>query len=298
MYLPTPLRESAQAGQHNFLKLITDVAQMAGFEVSYSPAETVDVLKAAHQPGYSLFHMQEPLAKRSVSIRRAYFYPFWHIERSNKRWQFEVATSKFPTVTHPDKMRFFEFWQKRLFSDAPKQARRDGIVLIPLQGKLLVRRSFQACSPIEMIEDTLKHDPHRQIIATLHPNEIYSAEEITALEKLEALHDRFECRVGGSEDLLRICDYVVTQNSAVAFSGFFFRKPCILFARSDFHHIAINVSDTGVEEAFEKVLGHDPDYQGYVHWFLQDMSINAGRPEAADKIKAALVRAGWPMNEG
>ncbi len=299
MYLPQPLYQSARAGEHNFLRLIEDVARRAGYSVEVMEHDTASMRQASRDPGYSLFHMEEPFATRSVTIRRAYFYPFWQIERVGRRWQFEVAKTPFPTsaADHPDITRFFRFWQKRQFGDAATKARKDGFVLMPLQGRLRDKRSFQTCSPERMIANTLEQVAGKPVIATLHPNETYSEQEIATLEKLESTHDNFEVRMGGSNELLAGCDYVVTQNSSVAFSALFFEKPSILFAAADFHHVAANVADTGVEGAFEMILSHKPDYAAYAHWFLQEMCINAGRPEARKKIEAALVKAGWPMDK-
>ena len=96
------------------------------------------------------------------------------------------------------------------------------------------------------------------------------------------------------EHLLHDCDYVVTMNSAVGFFGYFFEKPCILFGDIDFHHIALGATP-GDLSAFDKIESHTPDYARYVWWFWQHMSINAGRPEAEDKIRDALIRGGWPL---
>lgn len=293
MYLPDPLRKSAMAGTHNFIGLIESVLREAGFDIEFPKGEA----KLMPPPGYSVFHMQEPYKNRSLNIRRAYFYPFWHIEPSNARWDFAVAQRKFRPEDghHPDKARFTQFWQKKMFGDGPALARRDGFVLLALQGILTRQRSFQTCSPIEMVAATLTHEPSRKIIATLHPNETYDPEETRALERLVDKYQRFEVQTGGSEKLLRLCDYVVTQNSSVAFSGFFFGKPCILFGQSDFHHIAVNVAQDGVQHAFERIGSVRPDYAGYLHWFLQENTINAGRPEAKAKIRNVLAQAGWPV---
>jgi hypothetical protein len=36
-----------------------------------------------------------------------------------------------------------------------------------------------------------------------------------------------------------------------------------------------------------------PDYDAYLWWFFQKMSINAGRPDVEDNISAELRRLGW-----
>ena len=146
-----------------------------------------------------------------------------------------------------------------------------------------------------MLSHVMTQDQDRPVIATLHPNELYSDKELKALDQLVQKHPRLTVKPGDMQAMLRGCDYVVTQNSAAAFSGYFFAKPAILFGRIDFHHIAANVHTLGVERAFEEVQLSKPDYAGYVHWFWQIMSINAGRSDAENKIKQTLIRAGWPM---
>ncbi|WP_127116123.1 hypothetical protein [Shimia sediminis] len=292
-FLPDGLRQSAEAGEHNFIGKIETVVRAAGMGVDFQDPSRA----RPDDPGYSLFHMQDPLNPRGATIRRNYFYPFWHIEHGNQRWDWDVARARFdlPDVNRAEINRFYGYWQKRLFGDALRNVTRDGFVYVPLQGKLLERRSFQECSPIRMLQRVLEQVPDRPIIAALHPKEHYEPDEIQALDKLDHDFDRLEIRIGDMEPLLAGCDYIVTQNSGVAFSGFFFGKPCVLFAKIDFHHIACNVSSLGVDAAFARVQDIVPDYAGYVWWFLQHMSINAGRPEAEEKIRNRLAVLRWPV---
>ena len=81
----------------------------------------------------------------------------------------------------------------------------------------------------------------------------------------------------------------------MAFNGILFEKPMILFARSDFHHIAANAEALGVAQAFDAVQTMTPNFAAYLWWFWQQMAINAGRPEAQDQIRASLRRGGWPV---
>jgi hypothetical protein len=296
-YLDPALRTSAQAGQHNFIARIADVVTLAGFDIEYRADTPAEILKAEFRPGYSLFHMAPPLAARSLTMRRVYHYPFWAIEHSAKRWEWRVAATDFPQsdVQRSEADRFFRFWQNRLFGDLPGSSDRQGFVYVPLQGRLLQHRSFQQCAPIEMIEHVLAQDQHRKVVAALHPKETYSAQEHQALKALVAKHPRLQVTTGDMEQHLTHCDYVVTQNSAAAFSGSFFGKNAILFAKSDFHHIAANISELGIQTAFDRVGTTAPDFAGYLFWFWQQMSINAGRSQAQDQIRDALRRGGWPV---
>ncbi|MFU8864312.1 MAG: hypothetical protein ACNA7O_10380 [Rhodobacterales bacterium] len=253
-------------------------------------------LASALRPGYAIFHMDNPTHDRAVTMRRAYHYPFWQIETTAERWHWHVAGSAYvPDEIDPVEARRFQtFWRQRLFADAaPLQ--RCGFVYIPLQGRLTERRSFQAASPVDMVKAALSYDPERLVIATFHPKEVYSAAERQAIHDLAAQNPRLSVQTGGMENLLPKCDYIVTQNSSAAFNGLLFDKPILLFARSDFHHIAANVHKLGVAGAFQAVQHMTPDSATYLWWFWQKMSINAGRPEAEDQIRASLQRAGWPV---
>lgn len=90
-----------------------------------------------------------------------------------------------------------------------------------------------------MIERTLAIFPNYKIVATLHPKEIYSVRELNAVEHLERTYPNLEVRTGQMEVLLDQCAFVVTQNSSIAFNGYFFEKPAVLFWKIDFHHIAL-----------------------------------------------------------
>lgn len=296
-YLEDSLRDSAREGTHNFIGQIARVAQNAGFSVEYRGNSLADRTASIARDGYALFHMEQPTTEHGLCFRRVYHYPFWAIEPTNERWDWRVAKAAFdPRETDPKLARpFYRRWQQRLFKDAPATATQEGFIFVPLQGRLLERRSFQLVSPVEMILSTLQHDPKRQVIATLHPNEHYTREEQKRLEQLQERFSHFHVKTGGMVELLRTCDYIVTENSSVAFNGYFFGKPSVLFARSDFHHIAASVDHLGVARAFEDVTQMRPDYARYIHWFWQQMSINAGRPEAPERIAEALRRNGWPI---
>ena len=290
---PEMLRSAAEGG-HNFLNLIKGVVEDAGLSVDLVPNHPGTRRNAGRDGGYDLFHMDPPTHDRAVTIRRAYHYPFWAIEQSAERWNWHVARAEFPgAANRKEADRFAGFWRKRLFGE--HEVTRDGHVYVPLQGLIRQHRSFQACAPVDMIRAVLRHNPDRRVVATLHPNESYDARDLAALDAIRAEFSRFSVETGNMVEHLATCDYVVTQNSSAAFNGYFFGKPCVLFARVDFHHIAANVATLGVADALAAVHDMQPDYAGYLHWFWQRMSINAGRPEAPAQIAAALRRAGWPV---
>ena len=291
-YLEESLRKSAQAGEHNFINLIVDVLKEANLEPVFDHLP----IKGKPSEGLSLTHLAQPPNDNGLVFRRVYHYPFWRIEAVAQRWHWDVAQMAFdPAQADTDAPRFYRYWQKRLFGDASQNARRDGYIYVPLQGKLDQQRVFQSCTPLEMIGHCLKHGGGRPVIAALHPSEKYSQIELAQLKALAATEPRLTIDTGNMVQHLQGCDFVVTQNSGVAFSGFFFGKPALLFGQIDFHHITTRADLGALGESFATVAEAAPPVAEYVWWFWQAQSINAGRPDAKEKIAARLRRFGWPV---
>jgi len=241
-----------------------------------------------------LHHMRDPQGPRELCLRRAHFYPFWRIEASNDRWQWEVARTPFDlaAVDPVAAEGFRQRWQRNLLGAAPVS--REGFLFLPLQGHLSQRRSFQAASPLEMIEHTLDRVPGKPLLATLHPKERYSGRDLAALDRLAARHPRLRLVTDRAEDLLRQCDGVVTQNSTVALAGFFADKPAVLFGQIDFHHIAGSVPREGMDRAFAR-LDEAPDFAAYLFWFFRHHAINGGSDAAGAQVVARFRAHGWQM---
>ncbi|MGP3696896.1 hypothetical protein [Rhodobacter sp. NSM] len=292
IYLPSPMREDAAAGKVNIVNRIGAAVAPQGIRLAIHSDAPEELSDPARRQGWSLFHMQEPVGPRCLCLRRAYHYPFWQIEATNERWWFDVAQTPFdPATVDPAAARpFYQRWLKRLLGE--RTVSRDGFIFMPLQGRLGEHRSFQSMSPIAMIHAVLEHDP-RPIRATLHPKEHYGPSELHALEDLMRRYPRLWVGRTDPLPLLAACDLVVTQNSSVALTGYFLRKPVVLFAGIDFHHIAGSVPRDGVTKAFGLAEGAVPDHERYLYWFFQCNTINAGAPEAEARISARLTRHGW-----
>ena len=280
-YLSARKREMVAAGT-GIHGLVAQAVQAEGWAVQLH-----DKADPAIGPGYHLIDNLAVLTPHCLVLRRCHMEPFYRIEATNDRWNWDVVDQKF--VPRPGAEWFLKYWQKQIFKDLPMAS--GGYIFMPLQGKLLERRHFQALSPIEMIEATLQADPKREVRATLHPKESYGPEELAALHQFG---DRFEVSDQPSMPLLAGCDYVVTQNSAMAFTGYFARKPAVLFAEIDFHHIAGSVPRLGVDEAFRVATRPQP-FASYLHWFLRDQAISAWSEDCMAKIVARLRGLGWPI---
>lgn len=291
-YLEPPMLASARAGTFNFLNVLKAAVDSAGWRLEWHQTGPEARRLAPTRDGYALFHAEAPTHDHALSFRRAYHYPFWQIEPAQQRWRFAVAQAAYdPAGIDPTKAHgFAEALRNRVLPGPPPGS--GGPVLIALQGQIRRCRSFQTMSPVEMVKTVAATG--RACVATLHPNETYDAADHAALANLAQSHPNLT--IGGQTmRLIRDCAFVATQNSAVAFDGYLLGKPAVLFGQIDFHHIALNVADLGAAEALKKAETHRPDFDLYLYWFLQRRAINATRPDAQERILAAMRRGGWPI---
>lgn len=298
LHLGPGLYRRAVRGDHAFSALIRAAFEHAGYTVSVARDTPAARLQSRLDGAFTITDETAPVNARSLVLRRAYVGAFWRLETTQKRWESDVARAAFdPESVPPEPAEiFFERWQKELFGAATRHARRGGFLLMPLQDRLLDQRSFQAMAPTQMIDAVCREGPDKPVVLTLHPDVRYSPEERAALDMLVARHRRLSISQVPVDELLRTCDAVICQNAAAAFRGYFFRKPSILFAGTDFHHIAARVSDHGVAGAFRAIETARPDYARYLFWFLRMHAIGAGQADATARIAAAARRAGWPLD--
>jgi hypothetical protein len=292
LFVPDHSLSRARDGQVPIFRVLAE--GLTGWRVHIHRDGMVARHLARFRAGFAMVYKQPPAGPRCLSLRRAYLPPFWRIERTEKRWEFDIARASFDPIAcqNPDAARFYNYWQSRLFE--AQSLRREGFLYLPLQGHVRTRRSFQAQSPLQMIETTLAQDP-RPVIASLHPKETYAPADRAALDALSRRFPRFTLSTRPSAELLAACDHVVTQNSAVALHGFFAGKQAVLFADIDFHHIAGFVPRDGVARAFARLNEPAPDFAAYLLWFFRTDCINTNAPDAAAQVRARLSALGWPV---
>lgn len=297
IYLDPVALTMAREGSFGFVKRVSAAFEGRGFDVILTEDTETERLLSEAREGYSLFLMKEPDHPRALSMRKAYYYPFWRIEDTAQRWAFRVAGKTFdPTEIDTDTAaEWFSRWGRFLFRKAPQRAEKAGMIYVPLQGRLLDHRSFQAMSPVEMIGEVQARAGSRRIMLGLHPGESYSADEIAAVERIAQADPRVNLQTGGMEEALRACDLVVTQNSSAALSGFFFRKPALLFGETDFHHQMPRVSQLGVDQAWRTAEALTPAYARYLYWFIQLNAIKADTADAENQIIETCRSYGWEI---
>jgi len=91
------------------------------------------------------------------------------------------------------------------------------------------------------------------------------------------------------------CNFIVTQNSSVAFHAILFKKPAILFGAIDFHHICINVNREGLDKAFDAVETRTLDFEKYLYWYWHLNAINLESNDVSQQLYDRFMELGWTL---
>ena len=279
---------------HPFFSRAQTAFESLGLKVDYILDTDANRAESIFLEAYAMFFFKDSLHERALDVRGTPIGPFYRMEKEADRARYRLVDRAFQPAKLPRQQAnsFYKIWQRLLIPDAP--APFAGAVLIPLQGKLLKRRSQQAMSPVEMIKATIKHEPNRPIWLKLHPNETYTDAEMQALAAL--CDDRVRLIDVDLDTALKGCDYIVTQNSSVLLHGLFYGRPAIVFADCEFHHPFQSVRrGVPVDQAFARVLEDVPDFAKYAYWYLQLNCINTSREWAEDMIIAQCREFGWQI---
>lgn len=294
IYLDEASLISARTGRYPVMSRLEQGFTSAGLRVYFEQDTEIMRLRSAARSEYALFLAQTPFHERALTLRRVYAFPFWSIETTNKRWEWAAAKARYsPDVARADAAEAFtRRWRAKWFPGV-QAGQKEGFIYVPLQGRLTTQRSFQYCSPLEMLKLLFEAYPNREKVITLHPGEVYTSSERAQLRTLIAEHPQAQMSEMAAERLLAGCDFVVTQNSSVALKGFFLEKPAVLFGRIDFHHIAKSVFEHGPEAAFQSVADADLPFEDYLYWFFEVQAINAQREDAAERFLQTCRSVGW-----
>jgi hypothetical protein len=293
-YLGEGGRKAVLEGQNRITTRVASAVKAAGWEVRLCPSEERPLIPG--RAGYHLVSNEEVPSANCMTLRRVGWDPFWRIERTNDRWNWQIAGQDFgPSGADTSRSaQFLGYWGKQLFGKAA--ATSGGGVFVPLQGKLTQQRHFQAASPLQMLEAVAKRWPDRAIQVTLHPREDYSATELASLDQMIADLPNVSLARVGSDALLLACDLVVTQNSTMALRGYVAQKPAMIWARIDFHHIAASVPRDGIEAAFAAVeAGPLPDFGSYLLWYFRENCLRSWDKDVEAAIRDRLRTLDWPL---
>lgn len=299
LYLGESGRAAVLAGQARITTRVKAAVEAAGWQVVLCADEERSEIPG--REGYHLVVNHPVPSDNCLTLRRVGWEPFWRIERTNDRWDWQAAGETFDPETIEAKkgQQFVKHWGPKLFDGQTPGA--GGGVFVPLQGKLTEKRHFQAVSPLDMVRAVARRWTKRRISLTLHPGEDYAPDEMEALGRLVEQTPNVRLATGGSDAELLGCDLVVTQNSSMALKGFVAGKPALLWARIDFHHIAGSVPRDGREAAFKAAeaamagTAGTPEFGRYLVWYLKMRCLRSWDTQVEPAICARLRDLGWPI---
>ncbi|MCF6272654.1 MAG: hypothetical protein L3J37_05595 [Rhodobacteraceae bacterium] len=291
------MRAHIDQGQHAFSNVLRSSFEARGFLVKTGANSPVARWLAEKDRNLHIFHLGGATGPRALNMRRAFFHPFWSIEKPGSRHWGRMAQKTFdPALIDARAARqFFANTCKRILPKEPAPFTASDYALIPLQGKLLKHRKWQYADLATMVDTIRTHDPTREIYLKPHPGETYTEAE-KALLAQQCQLSKVRLVEGDIQSLLANAAYLVTHNSAAAFEGLLHRKPAILFAKADFHHIFPTVKNpASAAAAFGLAQSPLVDVEKYLYWYLQLNCINAWREDAGGKAVKMIAEAGWQL---
>ena len=293
------MRARMDAKSHKLSNILRGIFEGLGFAAQTADHNKLNIWKAKLDKNYHIFHLGGADGARALNMRKAYFEPFWSIEKPHSRHWGRVAHKTFiPNTVGPGLARpFFKRMQERYIKPDGQISEATDYAFVPLQGKLCKQRDWQFADLATMVKTIRTQDPDRQIILKPHPRENYTHEELDLLGQLTLL-SKVQTVDAPLQSLLANCAYVVTQNSSVAFEGILFQKPAVLFARADFHHLfPVVKSPEDASTAFSQVRSAQFQFEKYLYWFLQMNCANVSQLSARGKIMEMLYEGGWNLRE-
>ncbi len=291
------MRSHIEDGLHGFANMLSQIFAARGYGMRVDGIGRADRWRAKLDNNYHMFDMAGAEGLRALNMRPSVLQPFWTVERPHSRYQGRMAHKVFDPATVGGGLvsPFFEEMQKLYLSPTEQDAELRDYVLVPLQGQLGKQRDWQYASVPEMVRTICAQDPARKIVLKPHPKEVYGPEDQAVIAQLSQLPN-VQVLALPMQALIAQCAYIVTQNSTAVFEGILHRKPAILFAKSDFHHIFPTVkSAQDAPEAFARVEAKNMLFMKYLYWYLRMNAADIRRADAPAKIQEMLAEAGWDI---
>jgi len=293
IYVPNEMWTIADDRPSHFLAHVGAAFQGVGFQVSFIDATDDGLLVSFDDDVYCLFYRNRPNHAHALEVRPAPFGPFWMIEKTAKPAQKLVFKRAFEPES-VDKNVADGLFTRLADRHLKAEVSAGGYVLVALQGVIGRRRFWQSMSPVEMVQTTIEQEQARKILIKLHPREVYSTEDMNALNALVD-GDRVQIVQGDLDALLAGCGYTVSMNSTVSFKGLLNRKPGVLFGDAEFNHVFQKVRSKDVVSCFVDVMDETVDFEKYVYWYLRRQHLWNFKPSIQDDILRGCRVMGWEL---
>lgn len=243
---------------------------------------------------------------RLLNTAVAYVFPFWYLDPQGVYGASTVTERRFdPAAQDPTEARAFaDRLRKRLVE--PRQSRLPqpdvtaplpkGAIAIFLQGRSEPTERLGYMPEAEMVKTVLSETRGRPVILKPHP----LTRDLETFEMLAALKDdpRVIVSFGNIHDILAASAVTVSLCSAVSLEGMMHHRPAVLFGRSDFHHCAETVARAqDWPAALDRALAQARPFDAFLHWFLAEQMLNAGRPDLLLQAAGRIAATGADLTD-
>ncbi len=293
IYVPSEMVGIADQKPTHFLANVRAAFQGVGAEVSFMDATPEALQQSYRDDAYSLFYRNRPTHPHALEVRPAAFGPFWMIDKTADPAQKLVYGRAFEP-DNVDSELATRFSQRITDRHKKAEVSQGGYVLVAMQGVIGRQRFWQSMNPLDMVRETIAHEPTRKVFLKLHPREDYSDVDLAALNAMID-GDRVQIVDGDLDSLLAGCDYTVSMNSSVSLKGLLYHKPGILFGDAEFHHVFQSVRIKGLSASFSDVMGADLPVERYLFWYLRQQHLWNFKPSIQKDILRRCRVMGWDV---
>ncbi len=239
-------------------------------------------------------HLQISMGPRRLAGNRMYHaYPsyvpgFWYLDKTGYHWNSGVRHMKFKPeqIDFPAAEYFYNgvsgYFTRNNISSRPQSNRKEfnpASAFIPLQNIEKYPKKIHFLTSEQIIRTTCATVPGK-VYVKLHP--LHNAEERSQWREFCESIPNAEITDASIHDLIAASEIIVSQNSAVGFEAFMYRKPVLTCAECDFHHGTLTCQTTAeLAENLRQAKSHFTDFpfEKFFYWFLGQQMLEPQKDE-------------------
>ena len=284
-------------GQFDFFTLLTPLLASKGIAsvvVNLGSPISEAILKQSH---IHIIVGNDPQYRPNVlHVAPAYIWGFWYVDEVGINSHSSLRMRKFRPhgVDWGEAEYFFNgvtSWMLENNVSRHPQADATPYSLAPAQSVVFCQE-IEGRNPAEhyltneqMVRNAARAAGGGIVYVKPHPNQ--SGENRIRLEKLADADPNVRISDASIHDLIRVSDWIVTQNSAAGFEALMQRKKVITCARSDYHHATLVARSEeqlrwALRDGAEKLEAFE--YEKYFYWFLGENCMEPQKDGFADAM--------------
>ena len=299
-HVPGHMTDPAGEELPKFYRLLIAEFQARGAATAVVHRDLEHLAHGDLAPGFHFVHNGRIERPRLLNTGLAYLYPFWYMDPTGIHADSTLTKAPFVASDTPGAQRFADRLARRLVaSRTSRYSQPDhretfpaGSIAVFLQGWSDPVARVRHMDSRAMLAAVLADTGGYPVVVKPHPQN-HDAETAEALHWLTRHHPAVIQTRANVHDILASAALCVTISSAVALEAMLHRVPSVLFGRTDFHHCAETVrTAAGWPAARDRALATPYPFAGFLHWFLGNGMINAGRGDMIGEVVRRMAAQG------